>query len=60
MGEEIMGLTIILQIIILIISLVVQYFLIVLGTKKAIETTIEETLKAILNEMRDRNKWEKK
>ena len=51
---------IILQIIILIISLVVQYFLIVLGTKKAIETTIEETLKAILNEMRDRNKWDKK
>ena len=51
---------IILQIIILIISLVVQYFLIVLGTKKAIETTIEETLKAILNEMRDHNKWEKK
>ena len=51
---------IILQIIILIISLVVQYFLIVLGTKKAIETTIEETLKAMLNEMRDRNKWEKK
>ena len=51
---------IILQIIILIISLVVQYFLIVLGTKKAIETTIEETLKAILNEMRDRDKWEKK
>lgn len=48
---------IILQIIILIISLVVQYFLIVLGTKKAIETTIKETLKAILNEMRDRNKW---
>ena len=48
---------IILQIIILIISLVVQYFLIVLGTKKAIETTIEETLKAILNEMRNRNKW---
>ena len=47
---------IILQIIILIISLVVQYFLIVLGTKKAIETTIEETLRAILNEMRDRNK----
>ena len=47
---------IILQIIILIISLVVQYFLIVLGTKKAIETTIEETLKAILNEMRDHNK----
>ena len=47
---------IILQIIILIISLVVQYFLIVLGTKKAIETTIEETLKAILNEMRNRNK----
>lgn len=55
-----MGLTLFLQIIILIISLVVQYFLIVLGTKKAIETTIEETLKAILNEMRDRNKWEKK
>ena len=54
MGEEIM--IIILQIIILIISLVVQYFLIVLGTKKAIETTIEETLKAILNEMRNRNK----
>ena len=51
---------IILQIIILIISLVVQYFLIVLGTKKAIETTIEETLKAILNEMRDHNKWDKK
>ena len=51
---------IILQLIILIISLVVQYFLIVLGTIKAIETTIEETLKAILNEMRDRNKWEKK
>ena len=51
---------IILQIIILIISLVVQYFLIVLGTKKAIETTIKETLKAILNEMRDRNKWDKK
>ena len=51
---------IILQIIILVISLVVQYFLIVLGTKKAIETTIEDTLKAILNEMRDRNKWEKK
>ena len=52
-----------LQIIVLIISLVVlvvQYFLIVLGTKKAIETTIEETLKAILNDMRDRNKWEKK
>ena len=49
-----------LQLIILIISLVVQYFLIVLGTKRAIETTIEETLKAILNEMRDRNKWEKK
>ena len=49
-----------LQIIILIISLVVQYFLIVLGTKRAIETTIEETLKAILKEMRDRNKWEKK
>ena len=49
-----------LQLIILIISLVVQYFLIVLGTKKAIETTIKETLKAILNEMRDRNKWEKK
>ena len=49
-----------LQIIILIISLVVQYFLIVLGTKKAIETTIQETLKAILNEMRDRNKWDKK
>ena len=49
-----------LQIIILIISLVVQYFLIVLGTKKAIETTIKETLKAILNEMRDRNKWDKK
>lgn len=49
-----------LQLIILIISLVVQYFLIVLGTKKAIETTIEETLKAILNEMRDRDKWEKK
>ena len=48
---------IILQIIILIISLVVQYFLIVLGTKKAIETTIEETLKAILNEMRNHNKW---
>ena len=47
---------IILQIIILIISLVVQYFLIVLGTKKAIETTIEETLKAILNEMRYYNK----
>ena len=47
---------IILQIIILVISLVVQYFLIVLGTKKAIETTIEDTLKAILNEMRDRNK----
>ena len=45
-----------LQIIILIISLVVQYFLIVLGTKRAIETTIEETLKAILQEMRDRNK----
>ena len=45
-----------LQLIILIISLVVQYFLIVFGTKKAIETTIEETLKAILNEMRDRNK----
>lgn len=51
---------IILQLIILIISLVVQYFLILLGTKKAIETTIEETLKAILNEMRDRNKWDKK
>ena len=51
---------IILQIIILIISLVVQYFLIVLGTKKAIETTIEETLKAILNEMRYYNKWDKK
>ena len=51
---------IILQLIILIISLVVQYFLIVLGTKRAIETTIEETLKAILNEVRDRNKWEKK
>lgn len=49
-----------LQLIILIISLVVQYFLIVLGTKKAIETTIEETLKAILKEMRDYNKWEKK
>ena len=55
-----MGLTIFLQLIILIISLVVQYFLIVLGTQKAIEKTIEETLKAILNEMRDRNKWEKK
>ena len=54
------GLVIFLQLIILIISLVVQYFLIVWGTKKAIETTIEETLKAILNEMRDRNKWEKK
>lgn len=49
-----------LQIIILIISLVVQYFLIVLGTKKAIETTIEETIKLILKEMRDRDKWEKK
>lgn len=49
-----------LQIIILIISLVVQYFLIVLGTKKAIEDTIKDTLKAILNEMRDRDKWEKK
>ena len=48
------------QIMILIISLVVQYFLIVLGTKKAIEDTIKETLKAILNEMRDRDKWEKK
>ena len=45
-----------LQLIILIISLVVQYFLIVLGTKRAIETTIEETLKAILKEMRDRDK----
>ena len=41
-----------LQLIILIIGLVVQYFLIILGTKKAIETTI----KAILNEMRDCNK----
>lgn len=49
-----------LQIIILIISLVVQYFLIVLGTKRAIEDTIKDTLKAILNEMRDRNKWDKK
>ena len=49
-----------LQIVILIISLVVQYFLIVLGTKKAIEDTIEETLKAILNEMRNNNKWDKK
>lgn len=49
-----------LQIIILIISLVVQYFLIVLGTKKAIEDTIKETLKAILNEMRNNNKWDKK
>ena len=49
-----------LQIVILIISLVVQYFLIVWGTKKAIEDTIKDTLKAILNEMRDRNKWEKK
>lgn len=49
-----------LQLTILIISLVVQYFLIVLGTKKAIEDTIKETLKAILNEMRDRDKWEKK
>ena len=49
-----------LQIIILIISLVVQYFLIVLGTKKAIEETIQETLKAILNEMRNNNKWDKK
>lgn len=49
-----------LQIIILIISLVVQYFLIVLGTKKAIEDTIQETLKAILNEMRNNNKWDKK
>ena len=48
------------QIMILIISLVVQYFLIVLGTKKAIEDTIKDTLKAILNEMRDHNKWEKK
>ena len=48
------------QIMILIISLVVQYFLIVLGTKKAIETTIKETLEAILKEMRDRDKWEKK
>ena len=48
------------QLMILIISLVVQYFLIVLGTKRAIETTIEETLKAILKEMRDRDKWEKK
>ena len=55
-----MGLTIFLQLLILIISLIVQYFLIVLGTKKAIETTIEETLKAILKEMRDRDKWEKK
>lgn len=45
-----------LQIIILIIGLVVQYFLIVLGTKKAIEDTIKETLKAILNEMRNNNK----
>ena len=54
------GLVIFFQLMILIISLVVQYFLIVLGTKRAIETTIEETLKAILNEMRDRNKWEKK
>lgn len=50
-----------LQIIILIISLVVQYFLIVLGTKKAIEDTIKDTLKAILNEMRyHNNKWDKK
>lgn len=49
-----------LQIVILIISLVVQYFLIVLGTKKAIEDTIKETLKAILNEMRNNNKWDKK
>ena len=55
-----MGLTIFLQIIILIISLVVQYFLIVLGTKKAIETTIQETLKAILSEMRYHDKWDKK
>lgn len=55
-----MGLTIFFQIMILIISLVVQYFLIVLGTQKAIEKTIEETLKAILREMRDRDKWEKK
>ena len=50
-----MGLTIFLQIMILIIGLVVQYFLIVLGTKRAIEQTIEETLKAILKEMRDHN-----
>lgn len=49
-----------LQLLILIISLVVQYFLIVLGTKKAIEDTIKDTLKAILNEMRDHNKWDKK
>lgn len=49
-----------LQIVILIISLVVQYFLIVLGTKKVIEDTIKETLKAILNEMRNNNKWDKR
>ena len=60
MGEEIMGLTIFLQLIIFIISLGVQYFVVLLGVKKAIETTIEETIKLILNEMRDRNKWEKK
>ena len=51
---------IILQLIIFIISLGVQYFVVLLGVKKAIETTIEETIKLILNEMRDRDKWEKK
>ena len=58
MGEEIM--IIILQLIIFIIGLVVQYFVVLLGVKKAIEIIIEETIKLILNEMRDRNKWEKK
>ena len=55
-----MGLTIFLQLIIFIIGLGVQYFVVLLGVKKAIETTIEETIKLILNEMRDRDKWEKK
>ena len=47
---------IILQLIIFIIGLGVQYFVVLLGVKKAIEIIIEETIKLILNEMRDRNK----
>lgn len=45
---------VILWIILLIVSLAVQYFIIAMGTKKAIDNSIKELLEEILKEMKDK------